>query len=174
MLQPDGEFSGVVFLKISTKDFYQQIRAFSFMSITIGAVLIFLVYLISIKLQRAISGPIVELEDISRKVSGSGNYAIRVPYYGDDEIGSLARSFNQMLETIEVNQKERDSANEALQLNKKRLERAVKDLQYLANYDSLTQLPNRALCMDRIKYALKRASRTNTMVSNFILGSGPF
>ncbi len=167
--QQDGEFSGVVFLKVSTEKFYDKVSDFTLMSVAIALVLILLVYLMAIRMQKAVSGPILELENFSRKVSGSNNYALRVPHYGDDEIGSLARSFNLMLETIEVNQKERDSANEALQLNKKRLERAVKDLQYLANYDSLTQLPNRALCMDRIKYALKRASRTNTMVSILFL-----
>ena len=165
----DGEFSGTIYFKISTAEFYSKIRAFSMMSLAIAIVLVSLVYLISLRLQKMISGPLVDLEGISREVSDSGNYAIRVPFYGEDEIGSLARSFNQMLETIEVNQKERDTANEALQLNKKRLERAVKDLQYLANYDSLTQLPNRALCMDRIKYALKRASRTNAMVALLFL-----
>ncbi|MDQ7049888.1 MAG: EAL domain-containing protein [Enterobacterales bacterium] len=74
-----------------------------------------------------------------------------------------------MLETIEENQLERDAANEALHLNRRRLERAVKDLQYLANYDSLTQLPNRALCMDRIKYALKSAARTKSLVAVLFL-----
>jgi len=165
----DGEYSGAIYLKISTEEFYDKIRDFSLMSLAIALILVLLVYLIALRLQKMISGPLVDLEGISREVSGSNNYAIRVPYYGEDEIGSLARSFNQMLETIEVNQKERDTANEALQLNKKRLERAVKDLQYLANYDSLTQLPNRALCMDRIKYALKRASRTNSMVALLFL-----
>lgn len=169
IVQEDKEYSGIVYLKVSTEGFYANIRSFSLISLGIGLVLMFLVYLISIRIQRMISGPLVALERISREVSGSGNYAIRVPYYGEDEIGSLANSFNQMLEAIETNQKERDAANDALQLNKKRLERAVKDLQYLANYDSLTQLPNRALCMDRIKYALKRASRTNAMVALLFL-----
>jgi len=167
--QEGGLFTGCFYLKISTSPFYRQINALTLMSVVIVIVLAFLVYLISLRLQKSISGPVVQLEKISRKISVSGDYTIRVPYYGEDEIGSLASSFNQMLETIELNQKERDTANEALQLNKKRLERAVKDLQYLANYDSLTQLPNRALCIDRIKYALKKASRTNTMVSVLFL-----
>ncbi len=102
-------------------------------------------------------------------MSSSGDYTIRVPSYGNDEIGSLAHSFNLMLETIEKNQLERDKANNALHINRRRLEQAVKDLQYLANYDSLTQLPNRALCMDRIKYALKRAARSETMVGILFL-----
>jgi len=167
--QQDGEYSGTVYLKLSTAVFRENLGNFVLISVVIVSGLIFLVYLLSVRMQRTISDPLVQLEQISRKVSDSGNYAIRVPHYGEDEIGSLAHSFNQMLETIEVNQKERNTANEALRLNKKRLERAVKDLQYLANYDSLTQLPNRALCMDRIKYALKRASRTSTQVSILFL-----
>ncbi len=169
ILQDDGEYTGTVYLKISTITFSSKIRAFILMSFVIVLVLMVVVYLISLRLQQMITSPLVELEEISRKVSHSGNYAIRVPHYHEEEIASLARSFNLMLETIELNQSERNRANEALQLNKKRLERAVKDLQYLANYDSLTQLPNRALCMDRIKYALKRASRTNTIVSVLFL-----
>jgi diguanylate cyclase (GGDEF)-like protein len=165
----NNEFIGCFHLKISTEHFYRQISAFALMSVIIVAALAFLVYLISLRLQKTISGPLVQLDKISRRISASSDYTIRVPFYGEDEIGSLATSFNQMLETIEVNQKERDDANEALQLNKKRLERAVKDLQYLANYDSLTQLPNRALCIDRIKYSLKKASRTNTMMSVLFL-----
>lgn len=167
--QSDGEFSGSVFLKIATRRFYAQLNNFAMISLVIVAVLAILVYFISLRLQRLISGRLVELEHISYKVSHSGDYGIRMPHYGDDEIGSLARSFNHMLETIETNQNERDSANKALKLNKKRLERAVKDLQYLANYDALTQLPNRALCMDRIKYALKRAERTDVKVALLFL-----
>ncbi len=165
----DEQFLGVVYLKISTEPFHSKIRAYAFSGLIILLVLIVVIYLAASKLQKSISARLVELDLISRKVSSSGNYAIRVPSLGDDEIGSLARSFNQMLETIEENQLERDKANEALHLNRRRLERAVKDLQYLANYDSLTQLPNRALCMDRIKYALKGASRANTMVAVLFL-----
>lgn len=167
--QEGGEFLGVVYLKVSTQKFYANIRAFVFMSFFIGIGLVVLVYFISLRLQKMISAPLLAFEKISREVSVSGNYTVRVPSYGEDEIGSLARSFNQMLETIELNQKERDAANQALKFNKKRLEQAVKDLQHIANYDSLTELPNRALCMDRIKYALKRAERTDLMVALLFL-----
>lgn len=160
---------GIVYLKISKRTFDNKINTYVLYSLSILAVLFIFTYLVASGLQKRISARLVELDTISREVSQSGNYSIRVPRYGDDEIGSLARSFNQMLETIEENQMERDKANEALHLNRRRLERAVKDLQYLANYDSLTQLPNRALCMDRIKYALKGASRANTAVAVLFL-----
>jgi diguanylate cyclase (GGDEF)-like protein len=160
---------GVVYLKTSTEPFEQTIQTYILSSLLILAVLFVLTYFVATRMQSRISERLVELDTLSREVSQSGNYSIRVPRYGEDEIGSLARSFNQMLETIEENQLERDKANEALHLNRRRLERAVKDLQYLANYDSLTQLPNRALCMDRIKYALKSASRANSSVAVLFL-----
>jgi diguanylate cyclase (GGDEF)-like protein len=166
----DGDLLvGVVYLKISTSDFEQTISTYIITSIAILFILFGLTYLVANRLQKQISERLVELDELSREVSQSGNYSIRVPRYGDDEIGSLARSFNLMLETIEENQLERDKANEALHLNRRRLERAVKDLQYLANYDSLTQLPNRALCMDRIKYALKSAARAKHLVAVLFL-----
>ncbi len=160
---------GVIYLKTSTEAFEQTMQTYVLSSLLILAVLFILTYVVATRMQSGISARLEELDKLSREVSQSGNYSIRVPRYGDDEIGSLAKSFNQMLETIEENQLERDKANEALHLNRRRLERAVKDLQYLANYDSLTQLPNRALCMDRIKYALKSASRANSAVAVLFL-----
>lgn len=169
IIKTGNEVNGVVYLKISTEKFDQKLRTFALSSLLILISLFALVYVVATRMQRGISSRLVELDNLSRQVSRSGNYSIRVPRYGQDEIGSLARSFNQMLETIENSQAEKNEANEALHLNRRRLERAVKDLQYLANYDSLTQLPNRALCMDRIKYALKSASRSQTMVAILFL-----
>lgn len=169
VIKTRDEVNGVVYLKIPTGKFDQKIRTFAFSSLLILLALFALVYVVATRMQRGISSRLVELDNLSRQVSRSGNYSIRVPRYGNDEIGSLARSFNQMLETIELSQADKNEANEALHLNRRRLERAVKDLQYLANYDSLTQLPNRALCMDRIKYALKSASRSQSMVAILFL-----
>jgi len=167
--QKNDEIAGVVYLKISRRDFDRQTQTYVIYSLVVLLILSFIIYLVAQKMQKSISNRIVTLEQISRRISHSNNYSIRVPNYGEDEIGSLARSFNLMLETIENNQHERDRAHEALHINRRRLESAVKDLQYLANYDSLTQLPNRALCMDRIKIAVKAASRENIMMAVMFL-----
>lgn len=169
IINQDKDFLGTVYLKISTVNFYSNIETFAVICLVIVLVLLIAVYLFSIRLQSMISEPLIELERISRKVSKSENYSIRVPSYGEDEIGSLARSFNQMLEAIEIKKKERDSADKELKLSKERLEVVVQDLQHLANYDSLTQLPNRALCIDRIDYSLKQASRTGSVVAILFL-----
>jgi len=162
-------FLGIIYLKVSKANFDDKIQTYVLSNFVILLLLSTSIYLVVFRLQRSISQRIIELNQTSQAVGNSGDYSIRVPNYGEDEIGSLARSFNLMLETIEENQLERDQANEALQQNRVRLELAVKDLQRLANYDSLTQLPNRALCMDRIKYALRSASRSKTMVGVLFL-----
>jgi len=164
-----GDQLGTIYLKVSTDSVKEKLRSFILSLLLLLLAMVLLSYLLARIMQKYISQPILNLESISHQVSASQNYSLRVPVVTHDEIGKLSRTFNDMLETIERRQRERDAAEEALQLNKRRLERAVKDLQYLANYDSLTQLPNRALCMDRIRYALKRASRTRTYAAILFL-----
>ncbi len=164
-----GDQLGTLYIRVSTENLKSDLRAFIVTLIVLLLGMAVIASILARAMQRYISEPIQKLDQISQQVTSSQNYALRVPVVSSDEIGKLSRTFNDMLETIENRQRERDSAEEALQLNKRRLERAVKDLQYLANYDSLTQLPNRALCMDRIRYALKRASRTKTYAAILFL-----
>ncbi len=160
---------GILYLRVSTEPLDDKLKSFIFTLLLLLLIMVGLAYLLARAMQKYISEPLLNLESISHQVSSSQNYSLRVPVVSQDEIGRLSRTFNDMLETIERRQRERDAAEEALQLNKRRLERAVKDLQYLANYDSLTQLPNRALCMDRIRYALKRSARTRTYAAVLFL-----
>ena len=44
-----------------------------------------------------------------------------------------------------------------------------KKLTQLANFDSLTQLPNRVLCRDRVEQKIKRSKRNNTKVALFFI-----
>jgi len=52
-------------------------------------------------LQRIVLRPLLRLVDVADAVSRGGNYALRAPAAGRDEIGTLVVSFNQMLEQIE-------------------------------------------------------------------------
>ena len=155
----DDELLGYIFLRVSTNPFYNQLGKFTLSMILISLVSLFFCFLLATKLQSYVSKPIVDLETISREVSEKKNFSIRAQQQSNDEIGSLTRSFNTMLEEIEKHQNERDRAENALKLNKKQLEKAVSELKFHANYDSLTLLPNRAVCMDRIQSAIIRADR---------------
>ena len=49
-----------------------------------------------------------------------------------------------------------------------------KELSHLANYDVLTQLPNRTLLNDRIEHAIQHAHRTNSLLATFFLDLDEF
>ncbi len=50
-----------------------------------------------------------------------------------------------------------------------RTKRTAQRLYYLANYDALTELPNRTLFRDRLKHAMALAKRNNKLVALFFL-----
>ncbi|MDC0663485.1 putative bifunctional diguanylate cyclase/phosphodiesterase [Marinobacter sp. SS21] len=153
---------GTLYLKVSKSELAEKLEAFVLTLAVLLLAMVALAFILAQAMQRYISAPILRLANFTRRVTSSHDYDLRVPVESQDEIGLLSGTFNDMLETISEQQQIRDAAEKALRDKEVRLERAVAELQYLANYDSLTGLPNRALCMDRIAYAIKHANRTNT------------
>jgi signal transduction histidine kinase len=64
-------------------------------------VAIVIAYLVSSKLQRVISEPILHLADTMKTVSSEKNYAVRARAESKDEIGQLFDGFNDMLTQIQ-------------------------------------------------------------------------
>ncbi len=68
----------------------------------VGLLLAILVaYLLSIQLQRMISGPVHDLAQVARKVSETRKFSIRARKQVDDEFGTLVDGFNEMLSELE-------------------------------------------------------------------------
>lgn len=63
-------------------------------------------YLVSLRLQAVISGPILSLARVAKTVSDKKDYSTRASKESNDEVGSLIDAFNEMLEQIQ----QRDSA----------------------------------------------------------------
>jgi two-component system, cell cycle sensor histidine kinase and response regulator CckA len=57
--------------------------------------------LVSFRLRRVISLPILELAQTAQRVSENRDYALRAPQRGQDEIGVAVRAFNHMLDRIQ-------------------------------------------------------------------------
>jgi signal transduction histidine kinase/CheY-like chemotaxis protein len=82
-------------------------------------------YLISVRLLRIVSDPIVQLARIAGKVKADENYSLRAIAYSNDECGILVRSFNQMLEQIEQRDLALNNARDELE---RRVEERTGDL----------------------------------------------
>lgn len=117
-------------------------------------------YIIADKFQRTITKQIRTLSEAMTKVSRTKDYSMRVPPNNVAELNSLAICFNRMLSEISA----RDNAL---------LERQNR-LNWLANYDELTGLPNRTLFFDRLEQAIHRAARTDEKLAVFFIDLDDF
>jgi signal transduction histidine kinase len=91
--------------------------------VALHAVIVGLILLLTIvitlavvpRLRRPISGPILALADVARRVSQAKDYSARAPKQGADEVGLLTDAFNQMLDEIDASQTSLRQANRSMQ-----------------------------------------------------------
>jgi len=150
----------------SGKSLHKQIVKtvlFSFFT-AIGVALF--IYIISLRLQRAITAPIESLNQTSKQVTQNGDYTLRSNITRSDEIGDLARGFNRMLDQIE----QRDlKLEKTVQQRTAELERLADEFRHRAFHDSLTGLPNRALAVERFPSLIAHARRTSLPFAVFLI-----
>ncbi|WP_240612692.1 EAL domain-containing protein [Alteromonas flava] len=97
--------------------------------------------------------PLIALSDFTQRLQFTKDYSQRFAVGGKDEVSGLARNINGLVVTIE---------NE-LKINREQTAKLIEQqrtMTRLANYDSLTGLPNRQFVMDTLKLELARALRS--------------
>lgn len=98
--------------------------------------------------------PLTQLSEFARKVQDTKDYSLTIPVRGKYEVSSLTRDINNMMSAI------RQEADINLEYVDE-LERRREEMEYLANYDSLTGLMNRQCFMTLLERHLQDA-RQNT------------
>jgi signal transduction histidine kinase/DNA-binding response OmpR family regulator len=119
---------------------YVQIGA----AILAGAMLV--AFVLSSRLQRVISRPILALADTTRVVSEQKNYSVRAIKQSDDEIGFLIDRFNEMLGKMEKHERAMVEVNEQLrQSQQQALAGTEAKSQFLANMSHELRTPLNAI-----------------------------
>lgn len=95
-----GERIGYVVLDSDLTDLRALGRGSLVLAAIVLALCIVVGWLLASLLQRVVSGPILALAASAETISRDGDYSVRVATDGHDEIGTLGRSFNGMLEQI--------------------------------------------------------------------------
>ena len=101
-----GETAGAIAIISDLEALQAKIRQYTEISAVVIFASVVATFFVSSRLIRLITGPILQLAGIASRVSKQQDYALRAVSSGDDEVGTLIDSFNQMLERIQ----ERDSA----------------------------------------------------------------
>ncbi|MDZ8026746.1 MAG: diguanylate cyclase [Nostoc sp. DedQUE11] len=142
----------------------KQIRHTMFLFAIIASV----VTIIAFAIGQLLTKPIIYLTNIVFQFS-AGNLDIRAKINSKDEIGQLAKSFNNMalqlqtsLETLEQRVHQRTAE---LVIAKEKAEDANQKLEQLVNLDGLTQVANRRCFDERLQAEWKRLAREQKPLS---------
>src|SRR5712664_481701 len=101
-----GEKAGSIAIVSDLSELQSKMREYRTLSVLVLAISILITFVISSRLVRLITQPILRLAEIAGKVSTQKNYALRAVSNGRDEVGKLVGAFNEMLTGIQ----ERDAA----------------------------------------------------------------
>jgi diguanylate cyclase (GGDEF)-like protein len=114
-----------------------------------GYLLLFIA--IGLLIDRLVINRLGRLQAAAERIA-AGEYATRLAKSNDDEICHVAVAFNRMAEAVQTQEAAlREELAEKI--------RAEAEINRLAYYDGLTNLPNRALLLDRLGLALAVAQR---------------
>lgn len=99
-----SEMIGSVFLEIDLAEMYVMWMRYGIISAIILFLATLFALVLSSRLQRMISDPILHLASVASQVSGSGRYSLRAVKTLDDETGQLIDQFNDMM--VKINERD--------------------------------------------------------------------
>jgi two-component system sensor histidine kinase/response regulator len=126
----DGERTGTITILSDYSELQSKMKRFREISVLVLIVSILATALASYRLVRLITEPILQLAAVAERVSMKEDYALRAVMTGEDEVGKLVGSFNQMLERIQERDAALQSAKEDLEI---RVEARTNELQLEVN-----------------------------------------
>jgi PAS domain S-box-containing protein len=124
-IAPEKATIGTVYLESHMQHARERLIRYSGIVAVMMCGAALLALLLSSRLQRVISVPIVELEKTMATVSAQKNFSLRVKKTQNDEIGALIDSFNTMLYEIQRRDIAVQRANDTLQTRTRQLEEEV-------------------------------------------------
>ncbi len=115
-----GDVVGTVYIVSDMEALYSRLERYGVIAGGVFGVTMLIVLVLSARLQRLVTDPILQLVQTTRTVARDKDYSVRVARHSQDEIGELIDGFNEMLTQIQ----ERDAV---LQNTQNALELRVRD-----------------------------------------------
>jgi signal transduction histidine kinase len=108
-LSVGGQRAGTIVIVSDLGSLRAKLREYAKIAAVVLLLSIVATFLVSSRLLRVITEPILGLAGIAARVSAEEDYSLRAIPHGEDEVGELVVSFNEMLERIQ----QRDAALQA-------------------------------------------------------------
>jgi signal transduction histidine kinase/PleD family two-component response regulator len=115
-IQMDGEKAGSIAVVSDLSELKLKMREYRKLSALVLLIAILITYMVSTRLVRLITQPILRLAEVADSVSTRRDYTLRAVANGRDEVGRLIEAFNQMLSGIQRRDLALQSAKDQLEL----------------------------------------------------------
>jgi signal transduction histidine kinase/ActR/RegA family two-component response regulator len=126
----EKEILGTVYLRADYELFSRILDYLGIAAlVTIGAM--FIAFLLSIRLQKVVTGPILAIAGITREVVEQRDYSRRAEKTSEDEVGILVESFNDMLAEIQRRTEELENSNKEIAREAAERDRAQQEIMRL-------------------------------------------
>jgi PAS domain S-box-containing protein len=97
----DGEVLGHIYIEADLGGVSERVQNFVATVMAISGATLFVIMILTSRLQRFISTPLLALADLAKQISRDRDYSVRAAKVSDDEVGTLIDGFNEMLVQIE-------------------------------------------------------------------------
>ncbi len=111
----DNKVIGAICIEYDLEPLKSRLKWYVAIGTSVLIISLIMAYFIASRLQRFISGPIIEVTEKMKTISKERDYALRVKKDRFDELGSLIDSFNEMLAQIQMRDKELEQHREHLE-----------------------------------------------------------
>ena len=92
---------GTIFIHSNLQNFYERLQQYGIIAFIVLVISLLGAFLLSSKLQKTISSPILHLSNLANRVSTEKNYGLRAVNDSQDELGELINQFNDMLSQVQ-------------------------------------------------------------------------
>ncbi|MEO5358226.1 MAG: ATP-binding protein [Nitrospirae bacterium YQR-1] len=161
----NNEYSGTVYIRSDIKALYKSLIRKLLLEILISVAASLIAIFFMFRLQKSIIRPIVNILEVMNKVEKEKNYAIRAVVESDDEMGMLARGFNEMLSKIQA-------WNSELEYHKQNLQELVNTrTQELAEINIMLaeELTERKKAEDELRFKTNLLEELNATLEQRVL-----
>lgn len=156
-IDSQGGRVGTIYVCSTTEQLSIRLRQYvGIVSSVLGASII-VALILSLRLQRVISDPILHLAATAREVSMGKNYGLRATKKGEDELGQLIEGFNEMLEQIQARDAALQGAHDHLE---KRVQERTQELEH--------EIADRQRAEESLRQQLTRINLLNSITRAII------
>jgi signal transduction histidine kinase/ActR/RegA family two-component response regulator len=128
-IRQNGELLGVLYMR-ADDDIAGRLSDYVFILLAVMAASTAVAALVTSRLQRALTEPILQMAQVARDVMVHRNFSLRAPKTSSDEVGQLVEAFNDMLTEVEARTTALEETNRHLSVEmaeRRKAEEALKE-----------------------------------------------